>query len=84
MKDCKASSAITELSELIGDRYAVIAAMYLATAVHEMCNARDITMLAQYPLGFTPEQIAAHREATRDLRDLADRWDGELAAGDLA
>lgn len=72
-------SALERLSEVIPTEFAVLALVWFACELHDLANHREAQASAQQLLAVHPCAIDAFREATLDLRDLADRYDCTLA-----
>ena len=74
-----ANYPLRSLSEVIPAEHAPIALAWFAHQLHMTADQRDNALRVMARLGASGEVIAAYREATNDLRDLADRWEFELA-----
>lgn len=70
---------LTRLAEVIPVEHAVMALVWFANELCVECHRRDVQAIAQHDLGVSPLARQAFMEATRDLRDLADRYDHALA-----
>lgn len=70
------------LSELVPPEYLPAVQDWLATQIRLTADARDVAAEVTMPqLGISGEVIAAHRQATAELRALADRWVSERPKG---
>lgn len=76
-------SPLTDLAEVIPQRHARIALAWFSAQLHVVADRRDLDEIRLVRnLGAPGTDLAAHRVATLQLRELADRWDNELAPPD--
>ena len=63
------------LADLIPAQYVPVMRNWLATQILLTCDARDAATDRTLPqLGLPDDAIAAHRQATAELRAVAERW----------